>query len=222
MVPGKDPIRRPGIVVAAKPEDAGAVTVPKRPAEAASAAALPAAAPGDTSALPATAAECLARGKELADKGQFSPDRHGAAAVFFREAVRLEPLNADAHYELGVSLAFSFVPDVALEAIAEFREAARIRPAFLESTSYNTILARAYVNLRRWDDALPLLQKAVKLDARHPMAWYALGSVLQAKGRNAEAAGAYQTYLDSWPDGTFAKACQQALAQLRKTTNAPP
>jgi Flp pilus assembly protein TadD len=94
----------------------------------------------------------------------------------FREAIRLRPDFANAHYNLG------FVLDQkgqSREAAEAFKEAARINPRDGDAF-YMLGLSRA--KLEQYDDALAAMQQCVKLKPNDAEARYRLGALYLMKG----------------------------------------
>ena len=76
-----------------------------------------------------TATEAVDERLETAEE-HFEAGRFDAALAEWREALRLEPADADVHYNLGPGLYDSGLPN---EAAHHWREAIRLRPASFAS-----------------------------------------------------------------------------------------
>jgi tetratricopeptide (TPR) repeat protein len=97
-----------------------------------------------------------------------------------REAIRLKPDDARAHYNLGNALVFKGRFD---DAIAAYREAIRLRPDLAEP-HYN--LGSALVSEGRLDDAITAYREAIRLEPDDAEAHCNLGQVLRKKGTFTE------------------------------------
>ena len=105
-----------------------------------------------------------------------TPDGTAAAVVHLREALRIDPKSAEAHYVLGNELAASNVPERLVEAIAHYEEALRIRPNHFR-THYN--LGTVLMDVPgRHADALAHLESAVRIQPESVEARVNLGIVL--------------------------------------------
>ena len=76
-----------------------------------------------------------------------------------------------------------------------------------QAALFNAYLARAeyaaglqLVRLRRWREAVPHLQRAVRLDGRHAVAWATLGVAANQSWDFATAMGAFERTLEIEPD----------------------
>lgn len=115
------------------------------------------AAPGFTRAT-----ECIAF--IYANRGDF-----GTAATHFRESLRIEPDNAEMHFNLG--FACEKHGDLK-EAIEAFQTATRLKPN-LDRAWYG--LGICLARLGRHAEAAQALHEAATLQPMNPHAWYALG-----------------------------------------------
>jgi tetratricopeptide (TPR) repeat protein len=128
----------------------------------------------------------------------------------FRRALVIEPLNADAHHDLGVALAEDERWE---EAIAEYRKALAV-PTFAQpDAAYNNI-GWALYNLRRYPEANDALQLALRLNPTLPGAYYHLGLVLVAQQRLEDAKLAFRRARELAPDSPFGWAASQHLRAL--------
>lgn len=110
----------------------------------------------------AKAAACLAH--LYASLGQYAQ-----AERYFTETVRLAPLDADMHFNLG------YVYDQqgkAEQAIAAFEEAVRLKPA-QDRAWYG--MGMAHAKLGRHEEAAKALEEAARLQPMNEHAWHALG-----------------------------------------------
>lgn len=167
------------------------------------------------------------------------------AAARYREALALEPRNADAHNKLGLALQMQGKYGQAEE---EFRRAIELKPSFAEAyfrlgtvlrwrgsfAASETALRRAVKldprneeplvglgytigALASWDDAKSCMQKALRLKPRSASALCALGWVASIEGRFEEAEPLLRQALEADPKCSEALA---GLADLRRMTPA--
>jgi len=94
---------------------------------------------------------------------------HHEGAKWFREALHLEPEDADTHFNLGFVLGEGNEP---AEAVAAFAEAVRLNPN-LDRAWYGMGLAHA--KLGQHADAAKALEEAARLQPMNGEAWYQLG-----------------------------------------------
>jgi tetratricopeptide (TPR) repeat protein len=123
------------------------------------------------------------------------------AAPVLQRAVDLDPVNADAHGNLGIAL---YNLDRLAEAEAAHRAATQLRP---ENARFWANLGAAQGDLGvlqgdldQADAALESCRKALELDPSLPEAHNGIGLALKLKGRNHEAAAAYETAIRLRPD----------------------
>jgi protein O-mannosyl-transferase len=116
------------------------------------------------------------------------------AMVHLREALRLKPDLAEAHYDMGLSMHKLGRLD---EAIAEYRQALRFKPNLPEA--YNNI-GNALQEMGRVDEAIPQYELALRLDPDFVYGLNNLGYALQKKGRLMEAAARFREALRLKPD----------------------
>ncbi len=125
---------------------------------------------------------CLA--KALKNKGlsREADETYEAAAVAAREAIRLKPDNAEAHFSLGAILCDVKHDYPAAE--AAFRQAIRLQPDHAE-THYN--LGNALADQGKRDEAIAEYRTAIRLQPDHAEAHCSLGFFLQQQGDYTEA-----------------------------------
>jgi tetratricopeptide (TPR) repeat protein len=123
------------------------------------------------------------------------PGRLDEAVDHFREALRLEPGYADAHYNLGVSL--YKIPGRANDAISEYEAALRLEPGRVEA---HNNLGNALMSQGRTREAMVEFQEALRLDPAHAEAHYNMGNALSSLGRQQEAIAQYREALRTKPD----------------------
>jgi tetratricopeptide (TPR) repeat protein len=100
--------------------------------------------------------------------------RYDEAITYFWRALAREPGVAEFHGNLAA--AYNFAHGAAV-AIAEFREALRLKPT---SAVRHTELAEALLELGQLDELLPLAQEALRLEPGYPPAYGILGQLAGA------------------------------------------
>jgi tetratricopeptide (TPR) repeat protein len=138
------------------------------------------------------------------------PEARVEAMAEFRRAIDLEPLNPDAHHDLGVALAEDARWE---EAIAEYRRAIAIPIFAAPDAAYNN-LGWALYSLGRYPEANDALQLAIRLNPTLPGAYYHLGLVLVAQNRPEDAKLAFRRARELAPDSPFGWAASQHLRAL--------
>jgi len=127
--------------------------------------------------------------KSLFGRGQFD-----LAAKCYREAIGLEPAQAEIHFHLGNVL---FVQGKIEEAGDAYREAIRLHPDYAEA---HLNLANVLRPQGRLDEALVAYGEAIKLMPRYAKAHTNLGVTLQELGRLTEAVAAGRHAIALQPD----------------------
>jgi len=133
------------------------------------------------------------------------------AVELYRDSLDAYP-TAEAHTFLGWTYHFQGKAD---EAIAECKRAIEVDPEF--GNPYNDIGAYL-IALRRWDEAIPWLESAIKApryDPRH-YAYFNLGRVYAAKGMLQRAREYFNESLRIEPRYALAR---QAVENLRRMVN---
>jgi tetratricopeptide (TPR) repeat protein len=138
--------------------------------------------------LAATYPDCadvrIARGRLLAQRGEL-----GAAGEAFAQAVRADPQNAEAHYQLGVWLFRAHrYPDAA----AAFERTAALREGDGRALDYLALSLEALGQPERAEQAYQAALKVVEGPGADPLAEYNYGRFLLKQDRLAES----RTYLD--------------------------
>jgi len=161
-----------------------------------------------------------------------------------REAVRLDPDNANFHNTLGVLLVDLRRPS---EAEEEFRKAIALDGGYAEAhhnlglalaeqgrydlaiEAYRRALSlpvyatpevgyynlgRAYAQVNRPREAEDSLRTAIRLDPKLAAAYYQLGVVLTGQGRREEAKAAFRHARDLEPSSPFGQSAVEALKTL--------
>ena len=127
------------------------------------------------------------------------------ATVAHREAIRLDPDLAMAHFHLG--LALSEPGRKRPEAIAEYREAIRLKPDYADAHS---CLGTALFDQGKLDEAIVAYREAIRLKPDLATAHYQLGIALSRPGKLAEAIAEYREAIRLKPDQAEAH-CNLAL-----------
>ncbi|MCE9557007.1 MAG: tetratricopeptide repeat protein [Planctomycetes bacterium] len=123
------------------------------------------------------------------EQGQFDK-----AIEHYREALRLNPTNADAHYNWGNALRSNGRTD---EAMRHYQEALRLKPDFAKAhNNWGSVLR----NLRRYDEAVVQFQAAVQSDPELVEAQNNWGNALQSWGRAEEALPHYREAVRRQPN----------------------
>jgi len=118
----------------------------------------------------------------------------------YREALRLEPDYAEAHYNLGTALLRT---NQVAAAIAEYEAALRLQPA---SAEMHNNLATALAESGRMPEAIAHLEEAVRLDPDYADAHHNLGNAYLLSRRMPEAIREYGEALRLRPDDAPARA----------------
>lgn len=86
------------------------------------------------------------------------------------------------------------------EAIENFKDALRHRPATWNIDSYEDCLANAYLELGRLDEAIAEYERILKLNPNYPLANYRLAEVYERKGQLDLAKTSYARFLQTWEE----------------------
>jgi tetratricopeptide (TPR) repeat protein len=156
------------------------------------------------------------------------PRKPLSALKEYREALRLDPCMAKAHWRIG-QVNFHMVPSRLETAESEFREAIRLDP--LWSHGYAG-LAHTLCATGRKEEALEAIQEAVRLNPTHSTHTANLGVALLEAGRYAEAIEHLLAAIDAKPmneialrlflaeayedSGQLAKAIEQWVIMVRE------
>ncbi|MFY9822227.1 MAG: tetratricopeptide repeat protein [Thermoanaerobaculia bacterium] len=126
----------------------------------------------------------------------YSAGKLDEASQDFNQALRLEPLNADAYYGLGrVYTAQKKLPD----AEAALRKAIGIRP----DSMYYDELGGVYYQTGRMPEAIAAFRKSIELAPDLVYGYRNLGTVYYAQGDLAQAAAQFQKALQIRPEATL-------------------
>ncbi|CDX55834.1 Sulfotransferase [Mesorhizobium plurifarium] len=135
------------------------------------------------------------------------------ALQYFARAIAEEPRNT--YYHLSLGEAYVKVGEYT-PAIEHMRYALELQPDLVAALC---ALGRAYVESNKPDLALPLYEKALKIDPNHPEIRVGLANALSSVGRMDEAAACLSEAIERRLDlpGAY-----YHLAETRKFTNEPP
>jgi tetratricopeptide (TPR) repeat protein len=86
------------------------------------------------------------------------------------------------------------------EAIENFKDALRHRPATWNIDSFEDCLANAYLELGRLDEAIAEYERILKLNPNYPLANYRLAEVYVRKGQMDLARASYARFLEIWEE----------------------
>ena len=119
----------------------------------------------------------------LMEKGQeaYSSGRYEAAVEAYKEAIQLNPDNAEAHNGLGVAYA---ALDRYEDAIEAHKEAVRLGRRYATSHS---LLGSAYAGLGRYEEAIEAHKEAIRLEPYDAMVFYFQGMSLGLLGHPEKA-----------------------------------
>ena len=152
--------------------------------------------------------EAFARARQAAEKAHElepeSPDVHVSLALVehyfgwdllreekeLRHAIELAPRSGAPYSWLGLLLSFSQRHAEALELT---RRAAELEPL---SANVQTNVAWNFFAMRRFDDAIPELRRALHIDPNAPYPLWAIGLTYQLAGRHAEAVASLEKAVD--------------------------
>jgi tetratricopeptide (TPR) repeat protein len=119
---------------------------------------------------------------------------HGDAIEAFRQALRINPDDADTWCNLGV--AYGGLQRYS-DAIEAYRQALRIKPDLAEAW-YN--LGLTYYSLQRYSDAIDAYRQALRINPDFADAWHSLGVAYRTLQRYSDAIDAYRQALRIKPD----------------------
>jgi tetratricopeptide (TPR) repeat protein len=112
--------------------------------------------------------------------------RQDEAIAAYKEAIRLQPRYAAAHYNLAIALCKKGLLD---DAIAASKEAIRLQP---EDTEAHNNLGTALHQKGLIDEAIAAYKEAIRLKPDFATAYFNLGISVRQKGRLDEAIAAYK------------------------------
>ncbi|MBX9254313.1 tetratricopeptide repeat protein [Desmonostoc muscorum CCALA 125] len=133
------------------------------------------------------------QGKAAHDAGDYQK-----AENIWRQLLKREPNNAEAHYRLGRTLRDQQRSD---EAIAEFREAIRLNPK--HSYAYNGLGTVLQWNQNKLDEAVTAYRQAIELDHNNHYAYFNWGNALVEKNQPDEAIKLFIQAIKIEPNSPF-------------------
>jgi tetratricopeptide (TPR) repeat protein/DNA-binding winged helix-turn-helix (wHTH) protein len=83
-------------------------------------------------------------------------------------------------------------------AIEHFREAIQDRPTAADPETLEDVLANAYLELGRYDEAIAEFERVLKINPRFPLAHYGLGRAYEGKRQSESARKSYEQFLTVW------------------------
>lgn len=152
----------------------------------------------------------VAQGDNLAQAG-----RYREAQEFFDEAIRLDPDNALAWYNLGVcQMEFGD----ATAALNYFDKATSLDPKLVEAWSNRGALLN---QLGRAEEALQSLERACQINPEHAKMWLNKGGALMSLGRLDEAVECFDTALKIDPGYTRAQQAREICVERMRAGTDP-
>lgn len=136
--------------------------------------------------------------------------RMDLALAQFRKAVELDPGYAEAHMNVGIALAETGAWE---EAAAAYRKAISLPTLSTPQVAYQN-LGLALYHLKRYREAEEALRFAIGLDQNLNAAFYHLGLVYSAQGRQDEARAAFRRARDMDPQSAFGQAAAERLKAM--------
>ncbi|MGB8510540.1 MAG: tetratricopeptide repeat protein [Pyrinomonadaceae bacterium] len=174
---------------------------------------------GETGAQSSTG-EGSGDARALVQKGKeaYKNDHDEEAVEAFREAVRLDPGYAEAHYRLGLAYAAIENRD---EADKSFEEAVKAYRKIVERDSKNAeaqfFLGLSYNKLHKYEEAVRAFKEAAKIAPDDDDKQYELGLASMKLAQYKEAAAAFNKALEINPDNFPASdALEQAKSGLQR------
>jgi tetratricopeptide (TPR) repeat protein/DNA-binding winged helix-turn-helix (wHTH) protein len=84
------------------------------------------------------------------------------------------------------------------KAIAQYREAIQNRVTASDPETFEDVLANAYLELGRFDEAIAEFERILKINPRYPLAHYGLGLAYEGKRQSESARKSYEQFLTVW------------------------
>jgi len=107
----------------------------------------------------------------------------------FKAAIALDPKFPRVHYYLGLTYLYKDGAARMPDAMEEFKVELAANP---EEYFANFYLGILYIMERKWDDAIPLLEKAVRQQPDNPDPYFHLGQAYQGAGKHQQAIAVLQ------------------------------
>ncbi|MFP4560391.1 MAG: tetratricopeptide repeat protein [Thiohalorhabdus sp.] len=165
----------------------------------------PAAGDGEPSPLPEEARNLLGHGQEYARNHQWR-----AAIALYRDAIDMDPRQADAHLELGVALAQEDRPRASARAL---KRATELRPDSAKAF-YN--LGVAYAHSGETRKEMEAYREAIRLDPEHISAHYNLGTAHWGEGRDGKASREFYEAGKLYQEAGHPRMARQMLQLIRE------
>jgi tetratricopeptide (TPR) repeat protein/predicted Ser/Thr protein kinase len=160
----------------------------------------------------------------LGEAQEDMPGRREQTIAAYREAIRLNSANANAHYRLGNVLKANGQPE---KAITEYREAIRLDKDFPQA---HVNLGNILMDRKELEEAIAEFHAAIRTKDEFPEAYKAhhgLGNALMAKGQPKEAIAEYRTAIRlnknfalahyNLGNALFPKQLEEAISEYRTT-----
>jgi S1-C subfamily serine protease/cytochrome c-type biogenesis protein CcmH/NrfG len=140
------------------------------------------------------------RAESLVDEGikAIESKQYEQAVHILKEAIGLDPENANAWHGLGVAHTFLGQPE---ESVGDFKAAVKYNPSY---EGYWISLGLGYLTLNRYADALPALQEAVGIRPSDAIAWLYLGKTYDSMHNHDQSLRCYQQATSLDPDNAQA------------------
>jgi len=120
-------------------------------------------------------------GRLLLSRPDAGPDIAERAKQEFLKEIQIDPSNAGAHYILGELARHDAKCD---EAMPQFTEAMKLDPNFAEAQLGSGV---CLVAMKKYEEAIPPLEKGVKMQGQNPAAHFSLATAYSRAGRKADA-----------------------------------
>jgi S1-C subfamily serine protease len=149
-----------------------------------------------TSAPPNEASHDHQKAQSMVDDGlkEVEAKHYEQAIHTLKDAIHIDPENADAWHALGV--AHSFLGQID-ESVVDFKEAVKYAPAY---EGYWVSLGLGYRWLSKHEEALSALQEAVGIDPSDATAWLYLGKTFDALHNYDQSLRCYRNATQNRPD----------------------
>ncbi len=151
----------------------------------------------------------IERGKQLSVGGE-----HAEAASAFRQALAIDPDNAEAYFRLGLAMRDQQLLD---EAAGCYGRAIALRPDYIEA---HNNLGSVLQMQGKTDEALACYRRAVRLGPGFPQPYLNLGRLLASRNERDSAAAAFQSAIDRGIDVDSFRHLLSALGD-QTTAHAP-
>jgi tetratricopeptide (TPR) repeat protein len=149
-------------------------------------------------------------GRTYRDFGYYERARNA-----LRRALKMDPRTRRAHYYLGTAAVMEEGVVRLDEAISEFRAELKLAPG---DPATSLRLGMAFVEARRYEEALPLLETIARGSSPSSDAWLYLGRSQLALGRTAEAVASLRRALDTSAPAREAPNAVRAIEEARLRT----